>query len=163
MARTIFGIFNLWLAEKQKLDAIVGRDISTDLNAEELGILANQYHVSLNVVHLAYTMWTIHKPTKAIIDVICQKANRLNNSEKVFLFNSVVPAKDMVFKNNHHNKFVCRGVKKDEVELESTKMGIYSSSDDYFFNDKDFGFMSFNELRNSELTFAIQNWFDVEK
>ena len=53
--------------------------------------------------------------------------------------------------------------REDEVELESTKIGVYSKSDDYFFNDKDFGFMSFNELRSSELSFAIQDWFSIKK
>ena len=163
MARTIFGIFALWLNEKQKVDAMVGRNISTDLNHEELSILAIQYNVSVDVVNLAYLMWGIVKPTKTTIEIICQKANRLNNEDKIFLFNSLVPIKWMAFANNHHNKFVCRGERKDEVELESTKIGVYSKSDDYFFNDKDFGFMSFNELRSSELSFAIQDWFSIKK
>ena len=145
MARTIFGIFSLWLSEKQKIDATVGREISTDLNGEELTILANQYGVS------------------KMIEKVCQKAIKLNNKERVFLFNSVCLPQDMVFENTDHNKAVCRGDKAVQVAIESAEIGLYSVSDDFFWNDKDFGFMSFNELRANELSFAIQDWFSVEK
>lgn len=163
MARTIFGIFSLWLAEKQKLDTTVGREISTDLNGEELTILANQYGVSNNVIELAYSMWTVTKLTQKNIERICQKAVKLNNKERVFLFNSVCLPQDMIFENTDHNKTVCRGDKAVQVAMESSEIGLYSVSDDFFWNDKDFGFMSFNELRNNELSFAIQNWFSIEK
>ena len=163
MARTIFGIFSLWLAEKQKLDATVGREISTYLNGEELTILANQYGVSNHVVELAYHMWTVVKPTAKIIEKVCQKAVKLNNKERVFLFNSVCLPQDMIFENTDHNKVVCRGDKAVQVAMESAEIGLYSVSDDFFWNDKDFGFMSFNELRNNELSFAIQDWFSIEK
>lgn len=163
MARTIFGIFALWLSEKQKVDFSVGREVSTDLNGEELTILANQYGVSNNVVELAYSMWTVAKPTQKLIERICQKAIKLNNKDKVFLFNSVCLPQDMAFENTDYNKQVCRGNKAVQVAMESAEIGLYSTSDDFFFNDKDFGFMSFNELRNTELSFTIQDWFNVEK
>lgn len=163
MARTIFGIFALWLSEKQKLDFSVGREISTDLNSEELTILANQYGISNYVVELAYKMWTVNKPTKKVIEKVCQKAMKLNNKERVFLFNSVCLPKDMIFENTDYNKAVCRGDKAVQVAMESAEIGLYSVSDDFFWNDKYFGFMSFNELHNHELSFAIQDWFSIEK
>ena len=69
----------------------------------------------------------------------------------------------MIFENTDHNKAVCRGDKAVQVAMESAEIGLYSVSDDFFWNDKDFGFMSFNELRNNELSFAIQDWFSIEK
>ena len=163
MARTVFGIFNLWLSEKQKLDASVGREISTDLNGKELTILANQYGVNNVVVELAYQMWCMVKPTKASIERVCQRAVKLNMKERVFLYNSLVPSKDMVYDNTDINRQKCRGQLAATVALESHDIGLFSLSDNYFWNDKDFGFMSFNELRSSELSGAIQDWFDIEK
>lgn len=163
MERTIFGIFALWLSKKQELDFSVGREISTDINSNELETLANQYKVSNNVVKLAYSMWTVAKPTQKIIERICQKATKLNNKDKVFLYNSLCSPQDMVFENTDHNKKACRGDKSEQVAKESAEIGLYSVSDDFFFNDKDFGFMSFNEFRNLELTFAINGWFSLGK
>jgi len=163
MARTIFGIFASWLKEKQELDNMVGREISTGLNGEELTILATQYNVNNVVVELAYDMWTMVKPTKARIERVCQRAVKLNNKEKIFLYNSVVPVKDMIFENTDYNREVCRGKLASTVALASHDIGLFSLSDTYFWNDKDFGFMSFNELRANELSFAIQDWFDIEK
>ena len=156
MQRTIFGIFALWLSKKQELDFSVGREISPDINCKELTILAQQYGVSDNVVKLA-------TPTQKIIERICQKAMKLNNKEKVFLFNSLCLPQDMAFENTDYNKQVCRGDKAEQVAMESAGIGLYSVSDDFFFNDKDFGFMSFNEFRNIELSFAIQDWFSLGK
>ena len=163
MERTIFGVFALWLSKKQELDFSVGREISTDINGKELATIANQYKVSNNVVKLAYSMWTVAKPTQKIIERICQKATKLNNKDKVFLYNSLCSPQDMVFENTDHNKQVCRGDKAEQVAMESSVIGLYSASDDFFFNDKDFGFMSFNEFRNIELSFAIQDWFSLGK
>ena len=155
MERTIFGIFALWLSKKQELDFSVGREISTDINGKELATLANQYKVSNNVVKLAYSMWKVAKPTQKIIERICQKATKLNNKDKVFLYNSLCSPQDMVFENTDHNKKAFRGDKAEQVATESAEIGLYSVSDDFFFHDKDFGFMSFNEFRNLESTFAI--------
>ena len=163
MERTIFGVFALWLSKKQELDFSVGREISTDINGKELATIANQYKVSNNVVKLAYSMWTVVKPTQKVIWRICQKATKLNNKDKVFLYNSLCSPQDMVFENTDHNKQVCRGDKAEQVAMESAVIGLYSASDDFFFNDKDFGFMSFNEFRNIELSFAIQDWFSLGK
>ena len=163
MQRTIFGIFALLLSKKQELDFSVGREISTDINGKELTILAKQYGVSDNVVKLAYSMWKVAKPTQKIIERICQKAMKLNNKEKVFLFNSLCLPQDMAFENTDYNKQICRGDKAEQVAMESAGIGLYSVSDDFFFNDKDFGFMSFNEFRNIELSFAIQDWFSLGK
>ena len=79
------------------------------------------------------------------------------------MYNSLVKPCDMIFDNIDHNQEVCCGKKAPLVRHESTTIGIYSDKDDYFVYDKDFGFMSFNELRNSELSMAIQDWFDIEK
>lgn len=163
MERTIFGIFALWLSKKQELDFSVGREISTDINGKELATIANQYKVSNNVVKLAYSMWTVAKPTQKIIWRICQKATKLNNKDKVFLYNSLCSPQDMVFENTDHNKKACRGDKAEQVATESADIGIYSVSDDFFFNDKDFGFISFNNFRNFELSFAINGWFNLGK
>ena len=163
MERTIFGIFALWLSKKQELDFSVGREISTDISGKELATLASQYKVSNNVVKLAYSMWTVAKPTQKIIERICQKAMKLSNKDKVFLYNSVCSPQDMVFENTDHNKKVCRCDKAELVAMESAEIGLYSVSDDFFFNDKDFGFMSFNEFRNLELSFAINGWFSLGK
>lgn len=163
MARTIFGIFSLWLAEKQKVDAMVGREISTDLNGEELTILANQYNVNTFVVELAYKMWTVNKPTRDFINRICQKAMKLNNKERVFLYNSLVPIRNMVFENTSHNREMCGGNNTTQIVADGLELGLFAFHDEYFWNDKDFGFMSFNELRANELAFAIEDWFDVEK
>ena len=163
MERTIFGVFALWLSKKQELDFSVGREISTDINGKELATIANQYKVSNNVVKLAYSMWTVAKPTQKIIERICQKATKLNNKDKVFLYNSLCSPQDMVFENTDHNKQVCRGDKAEQVATESADIGIYSVSDDFFFNDKDFGFISFNNFRNFELSFAINGWFSLGK
>ena len=108
-------------------------------------------------------MWKVAKPTQKIIERICQKAMKLNNKEKVFLFNSLCLPQDMAFENTDYNKQVCRGDKAEQVAMESAGIGLYSVSDDFFFNDKDFGFMSFNEFRNIELSFAIQDWFSLGK
>ena len=163
MERTIFGIFALWLSKKQELDFSVGREISTDISGKELATIASQYKVSNNVVKLAYSMWTVAKPTQKTIERICQKAMKLNNKDKVFLYNSLCSPQDMVFENTDYNKKACRGDKAELVAMESAGIGLYSVSDDFFFNDKDFGFMSFNEFRNIELSFAIQDWFSLGK
>ena len=163
MERTIFGIFALWLSKKQELDFSVGREISTDISGKELATLASQYKVGDNVVKLAYSMWTVVKPTQKTIERICQKAMKLNNKDKVFLYNSLCSPQDMVFENTDHNKKACRGDKAELVAMESAGIGLYSVSDDFFFNDKDFGFMSFNEFRNLELSFSINGWFSVGK
>lgn len=161
MEFTIFGVFAHWLYQKQEQDLSVGKKASTDLNDDELTIIANQNGVSNNVIRLAYSMWKVATPTQKIIGSICQKAMELNNKEKVFLFNSICPIKDMVFLNTDFNKQFCRGNKAKQVAIESEEIGLYSASDEYFFSDKDFGFMSFNELRNSELSIAIQDWIDT--
>ena len=163
MERTIFGIFALWLSKKQELDFSVGREITTDINGKELATLASQYKVSNNVVKLAYSMWTVVKPTQKTIERLCQKATKLNNKDKVFLYNSLCSPQDMVFENTDRNKKACRGDKAEQVATESAEIGLYSVSDDFFFHDKDFGFMSFNEFRNIELSFAIQDWFSLGK
>lgn len=163
MARTIFGIFSIWLDEKQKLDATVGRELSTDLNGEELTILANQYNVNVFVVELAYKMWTVNKPTRAFINRVCQKAVKLNNKERVFLYNSLVPIRNMIFENTSYNREMCGGTNTTQIVADGLELGIFAFNDEYFWNDKDFGFMSFNEVRNNELVFAIEDWFDIEK
>ena len=163
MKRTIFEIFALWLSQKQELDLSACREVSTNLDGKELITIANQHGVSSSVVKLAYSMWTIAKPTQKIIERICQKATKLNNKDKVFLYNSLCSPQDMVFENTDHNKKACRGDKAEQVATESAEIGLYSVSDDFFFNDKDFGFMSFNEFRNLELTFAINGWFSLGK
>lgn len=163
MARTIFGIFALWLNQKRELDFMVNRIPSSNLNSTELNILATQYGVSHKVVDIAYDMWRVVKPSKNLIQNICAKVLRLNTTDKVFLYNSCVVPHDMIFQNNDHNIKICCGDKQNLIKKESIKIGVYSISDDYFIYDKDFGLMSFNEIRNSELSMAIQDWFDVEK
>lgn len=161
MEFTIFGVFSRWLSQKQERDLSFGKEVSTDLNNDELIVIANQNGVSNNVIQVAYSMWKVAKPTKKIVGSICQKAMELNNKEKVFLFNTICSREDMVFSNADFNKQFCRGNKAEQVAMESEEIGLYSASDEYFFNDKDFGFMSFNELRNSELSMAIQDWIDT--
>lgn len=161
MEFTIFGVFSHWLYQKQKQDLSAGKEVSTDLNDNELTIIANENGVSNNVIKLTYSMWKVAKPTKKIVGSICQKAMELNNKEKVFLFNCICPTENMVLSNTDFNKQFCRGNKAEQVAMESEEIGLYSASDEYFFNDKDFGFMSFNELRNSELSMAIQDWIDT--
>ena len=163
MEFTIFGVFAHWLCQKQEQDLSVGKKASTDLNDDELTIIANQNGVSNNVIRLAYSMWKVATPTQKIIERICQKATKLNNKDKVFLYNSLCSPQDMVFENTDHNKKACRGDKAEQVATESAEIGLYSVSDDFFFNDKDFGFMSVNEFRNIELSFAIQDWFSLGK
>lgn len=163
MARTIFGIFALWLKQKQEADYLAGHTPSNELSCKELDILAVQYNVSNYVVYMAHQMWALTKVTKKHIQHFQNKAVSFNGKDKIFLYNSLVKPRDMVFNNIDHNHEVCCGDKASLVRHESTAIGIYSDQDDYFIYDKDFGFMSFNEIRNSELSMAIQDWFDVEK
>ena len=64
----------------------------------------------------------------------------------------------MAFENTPHNWHVCFGEYAYSIVQDSADLGVFDIRDKYFFPDKDFGLLSFNEIRNVELACAIEDW-----
>lgn len=158
MARTIFGIFNQIMIAKQEDARKIGYEFNPAISNEGLMELSKMYHVSLPCVLLAYKLWKQVKFSVRVVHEVAAKATKLTAKDKVFLYNSLVAPSDMAFENIPHNWEVCFGKRAYLIAEDSADLGVFDVSDKYFFADKDFGFLSFNEIRNVELAGAIEMW-----
>lgn len=158
MARTIFGIFNNVIQLKKEFAVKHGLVFEAVIPVDELKFIADTYNVSANCIYLAYKLWKQSTFSPKMIHEVASKAAKLSVKDKVFLYNSLVPVADMAFENLPHNWDVCRGKMSTSVLKDSMELGVFDIADDYFFHDKDFGFLSFNEIRNVELAGAIEMW-----
>ena len=158
MARTIFGIFNKIIELKQEDARRIGYDFNNAISNDGLIEVAKIYHVSLPCVLLAYKLWKQEKFTLRVVHEVSTKATKLTPKDKIFLYNSLVKPADMAFENTPYNWHVCFGKHAHLVAQDSADLGVFDVSDAYFFPDKDFGLLSFNEIRNVELAVAIEMW-----
>lgn len=158
MARTIFGIFNKIMLAKQEDAKQIGYPFNPAISNEGLMELAKIYHVSLPCILLAYKLWKQEKFSVRVIYEVSAKATKLTPKDKVFLYNSLVAPSDMAFENIPYNWEVCFGKRAYLIAEDSADLGVFDVSDMYFFADKDFGMLSFNEIRNVELAGAIEMW-----
>ena len=154
MARTIFGLFNKIVLEKAQ------NKTEATIEHIDMRMIAAAYKISMPCVLLAYKLWKFKKLSEHELNSIAAHATKLTPKDKVFLYNSLVPVADMAFENTPHNWGICFGNKAMQVMVESSELGVFDVSDKYFFADKDFGLLSFNELRNVELAGAIATWYE---
>ena len=158
MARTIFGIFNEIMKRKAEDARQIGYDFDARISNDSLAVLSKLYHVSLPCMLVAYQLWKQTKFSTRVVSELASKATKLPQKDKVFLYNSLVPISEMAFENIQYYWNVCRGKQVPNIIKVSIELGVFDLSDNYFFNDKEFGFMSFNEIRNIELDGAIETW-----
>lgn len=158
MARTIFGIFNEILMNKKIEANRLGLPFVAEITDRKVINIASAYKVSVMCIKIARELWKMQKFNKNALHKISQLAIQLSPKDKVFPYNSCVEPKDMAFKNNPHNWGVCCGKNAVDIALASHALGVFSAEDQYFFFDKDFGFMSFNEIRSVELSGAMETW-----
>lgn len=158
MARTIFGVFNNVMELKKEFCHKHGLVLEAIIPVHELKLIADTYNVTFPCIDLAYTLWKQTKFSSRVVNNVASKATKLPHYDKVFLYNSLVPVADIAFNNIPNNWGICRGKQAGLVVELSTKLGVFDIQDKYFFHDKDFGFLSFNELRNVELAGAIEEW-----
>ena len=158
MARTIFGIFNEILMNKKIEADNLNVPFVAEITDRKVINIASAYRVSVRCIKIARELWEMQKFNKNVLHKVSQLATQLSPKDKVFLYNSCVEPKDMAFKNTRHNWGVCGGKTALDIALASHALGVFSTEDQYFFFDKDFGFMSFNEIRSVELAGAMETW-----